>query len=47
MCNLGYKYERGYGVAKDPDQAAAWYRKAAKAGSTQAQAWLNSDQGRE
>ena len=27
--DLGYSYDRGLGVTKDPGQAAAWYRRAA------------------
>lgn len=34
---LGVEYEYGYGVEKDYDQAAAWYRKAAEKGMAVAQ----------
>src|ERR1700677_35696 len=32
MTNLGYLYEKGFGLAKDETQAATWYRKAADKG---------------
>jgi TPR repeat protein len=33
MNNLGWMYERGYGVTKDYRTAIEWYRRAADAGS--------------
>ena len=30
--NLGYCYEKGYGVTKDKEQAMQWYKKAADQG---------------
>jgi TPR repeat protein len=32
MGYLGFMYENGYGVEKDPAQAVSWYRKGAAAG---------------
>ena len=37
QCNLGYCYERGLGVEKDPKEAVKWYRKAAEQGFARAQ----------
>lgn len=34
---MGVLYENGFGVAKDPQQAAAWYLKAAEQGNSDAQ----------
>ena len=31
--NLGFMYEKGYGVARNPAMAASWYRKAADQGN--------------
>ena len=30
QCKLGLFYEKGIGVAKTPDEAVKWFRKAAK-----------------
>ena len=38
--NLGYCYEKGLGVVKDPTEAVKWYRKAAEQGDAAAQAAL-------
>jgi hypothetical protein len=38
--NLGVIYAKGDGVAKDPTEAAKWYRKAAEQGDGRAQYWL-------
>ena len=38
--NLGIRYEIGYSVAQNMDQAKAWYRKAAKSGDPRAQCEL-------
>lgn len=40
MRNVGHLYEHGRGVAADPKEAAAWYRKAAEDGFSRAQANL-------
>jgi TPR repeat protein len=40
MFNLGAMYERGVGVAADPDKAKAWYGLAAAHGDTGAKAAL-------
>lgn len=40
MKQLGTTYETGLGVDKDMAQARQWYTQAAKAGDTQAKAWL-------
>ena len=37
QCNLGYCYETGLGVEKDPKEAVKWYRKAAEQGFARAQ----------
>jgi len=37
---LGYLYEKGLGVARDPATAASWYRKSADQGYAEAQAAL-------
>lgn len=42
MCNLGVCYENGWGVPKDFNQAAAWYRKAADRGNAPAQCNLGA-----
>ncbi|WP_295622974.1 tetratricopeptide repeat protein [uncultured Lamprocystis sp.] len=48
MSNLGFCYERGQGVDRDPDQAVDWYRKGAAVGDGLAMANLGVcyDQGR-
>ena len=38
--NLGYCYEKGLGVVKDPTEAVKWYRKAAEQGDAAAKAAL-------
>ena len=38
--NLGYCYEKGLGVGKDPTEAVKWYRKAAEQGDAAAKAAL-------
>ncbi|MCH9809083.1 MAG: CHAT domain-containing protein [Alphaproteobacteria bacterium] len=42
MGNLGWLYENGYGVEKDVEIAAVWYRKAADAGNDLARANLGN-----
>lgn len=37
QCNLGYCYQKGNGVAKDPAKAVEWYQKAAAQGYVRAQ----------
>jgi TPR repeat protein len=37
QCNLGYRYEKGNGVAQDYTEALKWYRRAAKQGQASAQ----------
>ncbi|MBQ9138280.1 MAG: SEL1-like repeat protein [Alistipes sp.] len=37
QCNLGYCYEKGYGLGQDYTQAVYWYRKAAEQGLSRAQ----------
>jgi TPR repeat protein len=36
MNHLGFAYERGKGVARDPVEAVRWYQKAAEAGNVYA-----------
>jgi TPR repeat protein len=42
MYNLGWLYEKGWGVTQDDAQAREWYQKAADAGNAAAKAalWL-------
>ncbi len=42
MANLGYAYEQGRGVARDFEEAAKWYRRAAERGDIAAQANLGT-----
>jgi len=41
MCNLGYCYEYGRGVAEDIEKAKEWFPKAAALGKSSAKARLD------
>ena len=42
QANLGYMYEKGYGVTRNLTEARIWYQKAADQGNTFAQRRLNN-----
>jgi len=44
--NLGNRYSKGDGVAKDAEQAVSWFRRAAEAGHADAQFNLGLRYGR-